>query len=248
MQQTETLAAWLKDAAHIVAFTGAGVSTESDIPDFRSKGGVYESIQRNYGEPPEVLLSHNYFYSHTARFYDYLRKYLLFPDARPSGAHMAFAALERAGRDVTVVTQNIDGLHIKAGSRKVFELHGSVYRSHCTSCSRAFGLADILNGGEVPRCACGGVVKPDVVLYGESLDEATVDGAVRAIARADLLIVAGTSLAVYPAAGLIDYFEGPRLALINKSVTPRDSRAGLCIHAAAGATMRAAMESAGIPM
>lgn len=248
MQPIDTLAAWLKTSSYIVAFTGAGVSTESDIPDFRSAGGVYESIRKAYGEPPEVLLSHTYFLAHPDRFYDYLRQYMLFPDAQPNDAHRAFAALEHAGRCAAVVTQNIDGLHARAGSHIVYELHGSVYRSRCMQCGRAFGLADIETGPGVPRCPCGGLIKPDVVLYGEALDETTVENAVRAISQADLLIVAGTSLAVYPAAGLIDYFSGPHLALINKSETPYDGRAGLCIHAAAGATLRAAMERAGIPM
>lgn len=246
MEEVDTLAAWLKASERIVAFTGAGVSTESDIPDFRSSGGVYESIREQYGQEPEKLLSHDFFMRNPVVFYDYLRRYLVFPDAVPNDAHKAFAMLERQGKRIAVVTQNIDGLHSKAGSQTVFELHGSVYRSHCLSCGKRYGLDVVLAAQSVPRCACGGMIRPDVVLYGEGLDSATVEGAVRAIERADLLIVAGTSLAVYPAAGLIDYFHGAHLVLLNKSETPYDRRADLCIHDAAGATLHAAMERAGL--
>lgn len=246
MEEMETLAAWLKTSERVVAFTGAGVSTESEIPDFRSSGGVYESIRKQYGQEPEVLLSHDFFMQNPAVFYDYLRRYLVFPDAEPNDAHKAFAMLERQGKLSAVVTQNIDGLHRKAGSQTVYELHGSVYRNHCLSCGRRYGLDVVLEAPSVPQCACGGMIRPDVVLYGEGLDSATVEGAVRAIERADLLLVAGTSLAVYPAAGLIDYFHGEHLALLNKSGTPYDRRADLCIRAAAGATLRAAMEQVGL--
>lgn len=244
MEQLQKLAEWLETSNRIVAFTGAGVSTESEIPDFRSAGGVYEAIQKKYRQQPEVLLSHAFFMQHPDVFYDYLREYLVFPDARPNDSHKVFAALERQGKLSAVVTQNIDGLHTKAGSKTVYELHGSVYRNHCMACGKKYGLDAILNTSSVPRCDCGGIIRPDVVLYGEGLDQPTVEGAIHAMEQADLLIVAGTSLAVYPAAGLIDYFRGNHVVLLNKSETPYDRRAALCIHAAAGKTLRAAMELA----
>lgn len=246
LSEMTALSEWLQTSRHIVGFTGAGVSTKSDIPDFRSAGGVYESIQKRYGQKPEVLLSHDFFMQNPAVFYEYLRHYLIFPEAKPNDAHKAFAALERLGKLSAVVTQNIDGLHSKAGSEAVYELHGSVCRNYCMRCGKRYGLETILESSDIPHCACGGMIRPDVVLYGEGLDSATVENAVRAITQADMLIIAGTSLAVYPAAGLIDYFHGRRLVLLNKSETPYDSRAALCIHAAAGVTLRAAMEQAGM--
>ncbi|MFT8888009.1 MAG: NAD-dependent protein deacylase [Ethanoligenens sp.] len=246
MDEITTLADWLMTSQQIVAFTGAGVSTESNIPDFRSAGGVYERIQEKYGREPEVLLSHRFFMQNPKTFFEYLREYLVFPDAEPNDAHRAFAALEREGKLSAVVTQNIDGLHSRAGSKTVYELHGSVYRSYCMSCGKQYSLESVLEASDVPRCMCGGIIRPDVVLYGEGLDSEIVTGAVRAIEQADLLIVAGTSLAVYPAAGLIDYFQGKHLVLLNKSETPHDRRADLCIHAAAGVTLRAALEKAQI--
>ncbi len=247
MDTIATLSDWLKTSRHIVAFTGAGVSTESNIPDFRSSGGVYEAIQKEYGEQPEVLLSHDFFERKPSVFFQYLRRYLIFPDARPNAAHFAFAELERRGTLEAVVTQNIDGLHQKAGSKTVYELHGSVYRNVCVKCGKEYGLEKVLMAPDIPRCACGGIVRPQVVLYGEGLDSRTVEHAVSAIMRADMLIVAGTSLAVYPAAGLIDYYREKRLVLLNKSETPYDSRAALCIHDAAGATLKRAMAAAGMP-
>lgn len=247
MDRIAELAGRIKKASKITAFTGAGVSTESDIPDFRSAGGVYEKISREYGRQPEELLSHGFFMEHPDIFYDYLRKYLIFPDAKPNLGHRTLAALERAGKLVGVVTQNIDGLHQAAGCKKVFELHGSIYRNTCMRCGRKYGLDYILAASGVPRCeSCGGTIKPDVVLYGEQLDDSVVMGAVEAIERADMLLIMGTSLAVYPAAGLIDYFRGDDIALINKSKTPYDGRASLVINDNAGKTLKAAADILGM--
>ena len=246
-EQTKELARLVQGAQRVVAFTGAGVSTESNIPDFRSSGGVYESIEKAYGRPPEVLLSHGFFEEHPDTFYDYLRKYLYFPDARPNMAHKTLAALERVGNLTAVVTQNIDGLHTAAGSKTVCELHGSLYRNCCVRCGKRYELSFVLASRGVPRCtACGGTVRPEVVLYGEPLDEKVVDRAVKEIGRADLLLVMGTSLAVYPAAGLLEYFRGRALVLINKTPTPYDGRADMVIHAAAGATLQAVAEQMGL--
>ena len=201
-------------------------------------------IKDRYGEQPETLLSHEFFMEKPDIFYDYLRKYLIFENAQPNKAHLSFAALEKAGKLLGVVTQNIDGLDSKAGTKAVYELHGSVYRSHCMSCGKKYGLDTIMSSSAIPKCTCGGIIKPDVVLYGEGLNEETVEGAIGAISKADMMIVAGTSLAVYPAAGLIDYFEGNKLVLINKSSTPYDSRAQLRLYDAVGKTMDAAMREA----
>lgn len=247
MDSIKELAELLRSARHIVAFTGAGVSTESNIPDFRSAGGVYDAIQKKYGQPAEVLLSHSFFEAHPDVFFDYLRKYLIFPDAQPNDAHRMLARLEHAGKLTAVVTQNIDGLHTKAGSRKVCELHGCLSRNYCVKCRRAYDLDFVCRAEGVPHCTvCGGIVRPDIVLYEEALDERVVDDAVAHIAAADLMLVMGTSLAVYPAAGLLNYFRGDKLVLINRTPTPYDSRAQLIIHEAAGKTMRAAVEAAGI--
>lgn len=247
MDLIEQLAGLLRSARHIVAFTGAGVSTESNIPDFRSAGGVYDSIRRKYGQPAEVLLSHSFFEAHPDVFFDYLKKYLIFPDARPNDAHLTLARLEREGKLTAVVTQNIDGLHTRAGSRKVCELHGCLARNYCVRCHRAYDLDFVCKIDGVPHCTeCGGIVRPDIVLYEEALDERVVDDAVAHIAAADLMLVMGTSLAVYPAAGLLNYFRGDTLVLINRTPTPYDGRAQLIIHEAAGKTMRAAVEAAGI--
>lgn len=247
MDTIQELAKLLQTSRRIVAFTGAGVSTESNIPDFRSAGGVYDSIRREYGRPPEVLLSHSFFESHPDIFFDYLRKYLIFPDARPNDAHLTLAQLEHGGRLTAVVTQNIDGLHTKAGSRKVCELHGCLARNYCVKCRRAYDLDYILAAKGIPHCeSCGGIVRPDIVLYEEALDERVVEDAVAHIAAADLMLVMGTSLAVYPAAGLLNYFRGEHLVLINRTPTPYDGRAQLIIHQAAGQTMRAALDAAAI--
>ena len=231
----ETLQRWVDESSSIVFFGGAGVSTESGLPDFRSVDGLYH---QHYAEPPETILSHSYFMHNTEGFYRFYREKMLFPDAQPNEAHRKLAQLEAAGKLAAVVTQNIDGLHQKAGSKTVYELHGSVSRNHCTRCGRFYTLEEVMAAEGVPRCACGGIIKPDVVLYEEALDEDTVAGAVRAIRRADLLIVAGTSLVVYPAAGLIRYYRGDKLVLINLQPTPADGIANLVIHDKVGRVLK----------
>ncbi len=199
--EIERLKRAIDSSKRIVFLGGAGVSTESGIPDFRSKDGIFEAIRR-YGHPPETLLSHDFFLSHSDTFYHYYRAMLVYPNAKPNAAHEALAELEHRGKLIAVVTQNIDGLHQKAGSENVLELHGSVWRNSCMACGKQYALHDIINDEGVPKCGCGGVVKPDVVLYGEMLDDAVVDASIRSIRMADLLIVGGTSLTVYPAASL----------------------------------------------
>ena len=216
----------------IVFFGGAGVSTESGIPDFRSVDGLYH---QKYDYPPETILSHTFFVRHTGEFYRFYRDKMLELDAQPNAAHRKLAELEQAGRLTGVVTQNIDGLHQKAGSRKVFELHGSVHRNYCTKCGAFYDAAYIKASSGIPHCEkCGGVIKPDVVLYEEGLDQDVIEGAVRAIAEADVLIVGGTSLVVYPAAGLVQYFRGDKIVLVNKGATPMDRKADLLIQAPIG--------------
>ena len=224
----------IDDSKSIVFFGGAGVSTESGIPDFRSVDGLYN---QKYDVPPEVILSHTYYVRHTEKFYDFYRDKMLFLNAKPNKAHLKLAQLERAGKLGAVVTQNIDGLHQKAGSKTVYELHGSVHRNYCTKCGKCYNAEYILNGKGVPTCDCGGTIKPDVVLYEEGLDEQTVTGVVNAIRSCDTLIVAGTSLTVYPAAGMINYFRGNELVLINKDPTAADSCANLVIHGKVGETL-----------
>ena len=226
MTERETLKQWLSESDNIVFFGGAGVSTESKIPDFRSTDGLYN---QQYAYPPETILSHTFYMRRPEEFYRFYRNKMLFPDAEPNRAHKALAKLEQEGRLRAVITQNIDGLHQKAGSREVLELHGSVLRNYCTKCGKFYGLEAVLESEGVPRCTCGGVIKPDVVLYEEGLDQHTLQKAVYYISNADVLIIGGTSLTVYPAAGLIDYYGGKKLVLINKSVTPMDSRADLVI-------------------
>ena len=226
MTERETLKQWLSESENIVFFGGAGVSTESKIPDFRSTDGLYN---QQYAYPPETILSHTFYMRRPEEFYRFYRNKMLFPDAEPNRAHKALAKLEQEGRLRPVITQNIDGLHQKAGSREVLELHGSVLRNYCTKCGKFYGLEAVLESEGVPRCTCGGVIKPDVVLYEEGLDQHTLQKAVYYISNADVLIIGGTSLTVYPAAGLIDYYGGKKLVLINKSVTPMDSRADLVI-------------------
>lgn len=234
----------IKKSKRIVFFGGAGVSTESGIPDFRSENGLYQA-QTKYGHSPEEMLSHSFFTNHTETFYDYYKSNLLYPEVQPNKAHYALAKLEEQGKLKAVVTQNIDGLHQLAGSKKVFELHGSVLRNHCTRCHTFYCMEYIMKpeschtdenpNSTIPHCIkCGGVIKPDVVLYEEPLDQEVMEGAVEAIASADMLIVGGTSLVVYPAAGLINYFRGDNLVLINKSATPYDNRANLVIQDAIG--------------
>ena len=225
------LQAVIDGAENIVFFGGAGVSTESGIPDFRSVDGLYH---QKYDYPPETILSHSFFESHTKEFFDFYREKMLFLDAKPNAAHRKLAELERAGKLKAVVTQNIDGLHTLAGSKNVFELHGSVHRNYCRNCRKFYTAEQIRKSKGVPTCDCGGVIKPDVVLYEEPLDEACTRGAVKAIAAADALIVAGTSLTVYPAAGFLNYFRGRHLVLINRDATPYDDMATLALHEKVG--------------
>ncbi len=240
----ERLRKIFENSSSIVFFGGAGVSTESNIPDFRSETGLYHAKQE-YGRSPEEMLSHTFFMNHTETFFDYYKKNLIYRDAKPNKAHLALAKLEREGRLKAVVTQNIDGLHQAAGSKVVYELHGTVHKNTCMRCGAHYSLdyimdpANCLNKdgtqGIVPRCEkCGGIVKPDVVLYEESLDSDCIEGAVDAIRKADTLVIGGTSLAVYPAAGFINYFRGDNMILINKSQTPYDSHADLVINDAIG--------------
>ncbi|WP_142112270.1 NAD-dependent deacylase [Rarobacter incanus] len=267
------LAAVIDASQRIVFFGGAGVSTESGIPDFRSEAGLYKA-QREYGYRPEVILSADFFAAQPETFFRYYFENLIYPNARPNAAHRALASLERRGRLLAVVTQNIDGLHQAAGSKAVWELHGSVHRNYCVQCHRPYSLADVMNaagvsaadlggsrtheakqqphdgqephsqqphdgqqphspqphGVRVPRCACGGIIRPDVVLYGEGLDSETLDGAARSVRNCDTLIIGGTSLAVYPAAGLVQLFRGDNLVLINLTKTPADQMADLVLH------------------
>ena len=236
-QNVQQLHELLKHSSHIVFFGGAGVSTASNIPDFRSDEGLYSGReQKKYPYPPETMLSHTFFVRHTEQFFEYYFDKMVYPDAKPNPAHIALAKLEEMGRLSAVITQNIDGLHQQAGSRRVYELHGSVHRNTCQHCGKHYSLQEMLQwkGKGVPRCSCGGVIKPDVVLYEESLDSQTISDAVYAISHADVLIIGGTSLAVYPAAGMIDYFRGSHLVLINRSSTPRDSQADLIINDSIG--------------
>lgn len=218
----------------IVFFGGAGVSTESGIPDFRSVDGLYH---QKYPWPPEEILSHTFYVRHPEEFFRFYRDKMLALDAEPNAAHRKLAELEEAGRLTAVVTQNIDGLHTKAGSKKVFELHGSVWRNYCERCGKSWSPEYIRDSKGVPCCTCGGRIKPDVVLYEEGLDQAVLSGAVSAIRQADLMIVAGTSLTVYPAAGLLQYFRGSHLVLINRDPTPFDGSADLVLHEKVGAVL-----------
>lgn len=227
MQKIEQLQEWVKQSSRIVFFGGAGVSTESGIPDFRSVDGLYH---QQYDEAPETILSHSYFLTNPEEFFRFYRSKMLAPDAQPNAAHRKLAELEQKGKLLAVVTQNIDGLHQKAGSQRVLELHGSVHRNTCQLCGKQYDLSQILQTQGVPRCCCGGIIKPEVVLYGEPLDESVVRQSIAAIQAADLMIVGGTSLVVYPAAGLVDYYSGRHLVLINKEETPLDTRADLVLH------------------
>ena len=231
MTNLEILSQWVGESRRIVAFTGAGCSTESGIPDFRSTDGLYH---QQYDYPPETILSHTFYKSNPEEFWRFYRDKMLYLDAEPNPAHRKLAQLEQAGKVRAVITQNIDGLHQKAGSKNVLELHGSVHRNHCQRCGKFYSAEDILATTGVPRCTCGGIVKPDVVLYEESLDEKTITASLEAIAQADMLMVAGTSLTVYPAAGLIRYYPGNRLVLINRDETPYDSMAKLVFHDSLG--------------
>ena len=230
-ERVDLLEQWIKESDNVVFFGGAGVSSESGIPDFRSVDGLYN---QQYDYPPETIISHSFYRKNPEEFYRFYKNKMLFPDAQPNAAHKALAKLEQQGKVRAVITQNIDGLHQAAGSKEVLELHGSVHRNYCTRCGKFFGLSDILGMNGVPRCECGGIIKPDVVLYEEGLDQETLQKAVRYIQNAEILIIGGTSLTVYPAAGLIDYYRGKKLVLINKTATPMDERADLVISAPIG--------------
>ena len=231
MTETEQLQKIVDESNNIVFFGGAGVSTESGIPDFRSVDGLYNQV---YDYPPETILSHTFYMRNTKEFYRFYRDNMLCLDAKPNKAHIALAKLESMGKLKAVITQNIDGLHQMAGSKEVLELHGSVLRNYCRKCHKFYDAEYILNSNDVPRCECGGDIKPDVVLYEEGLDNTVMSKSLKYISEADVLIIGGTSLAVYPAAGLIDYYRGNKLILINKSVTPMDNRADLLVHGSIG--------------
>ena len=239
MADIEKLQELIDSSNKIVFFGGAGVSTESGIPDFRSVDGLYN---QQYKYPPETMLSHSFYVSHKDEFYEFYREKLLLkvvgtpkePKAEPNAAHKFLAELEKAGKLSAVVTQNIDGLHQAAGSKNVYELHGSVLRNYCQKCGKLYSAEDIFNSNGVPKCSCGGDIKPDVVLYEEGLDNDIMSGAVRAISEADMLIIGGTSLVVYPAAGLIDYYRGNKLVLINRDATARDGAADYVFHGKIG--------------
>ncbi|MCC8135407.1 MAG: NAD-dependent protein deacylase [Ruminococcus sp.] len=231
MDKIEQFLDIIGNSRNIVFFGGAGVSTESGIPDFRSVDGLYN---QQYDYPPEQILSHTFFMNKTEEFYRFYRNKMLCLDAKPNTAHIKLAGLEKKGVLSAVVTQNIDGLHQAAGSRRVYELHGSVHRNYCMNCHKSYDAQFILSSEGVPKCSCGGIIKPDVVLYEEALDDSTVTGAVQAIADADTLIIGGTSLNVYPASGLIRYFRGNHLVIINMSPTPTDKNADLLIHGKIG--------------
>ena len=230
-QEIEKLQQIIDDSSHIVFFGGAGVSTESGIPDFRSAEGIYH---QKYKISPEQIVSHSFFMQYPEEFYAFYKSKMMFLDAKPNLAHRKLAELEAAGKLSAVVTQNIDGLHQAAGSKTVYELHGSIHRNYCRKCGKFYDAAYVKQAEGVPRCACGGMIKPDVVLYEEGLDSGVISGAVQAISQADTLIIGGTSLVVYPAAGFIDYFHGKHLVVINKSETAKSVRAELSISAPIG--------------
>lgn len=236
MSKINQLQEIIDSSDNIVFFGGAGVSTESGIPDFRSESGIFKSLEK-YGDTPENLVSHSYYLDHTEEFFNYYKENLIFKEAEPNPAHLKLAELEKAGKLKAVITQNIDGLHQKAGSENVLELHGSIHRNYCQICNKEYGLNHILESDGIPRCECGGIVKPDVVLYEEPLNNAALNFSADYISQADTLIIGGTSLVVYPAAGLINYFSGSNLVLINKSETPYDSYASLVINDAIGETL-----------
>ena len=243
-EQRKKLAELLRGSDNIVFFGGAGVSTASNIPDFRSANGLFhQKLHRTLS--PEEMVSRTFYERYPEDFFDFYKKYLVYPEAEPNDCHKALAKLEQMGKLKAVVTQNIDGLHQKAGSKVVYELHGSVLRNYCTRCHKFYGVDAILEADGVPHCECGGVIKPDVVLYEESLDDTVINKAVSAIAKADTLIIGGTSLIVYPAAGLIQYYRGRKLVLINKSVTQADSYAQLVIHDDIASVMKDAVDALG---
>lgn len=240
MNRVEKFKDIIDKSKSIVFFGGAGVSTESNIPDFRSESGGLYKTKNKYSYPPEIMLSHSFFMEHTEDFFDFYKAKMIYKEAKPNDAHMALAELEKRGKLKAVITQNIDGLHQLAGSKNVLELHGSVLRNYCTECEKSFGLDYVYYSKElIPHCDhCGGVVKPDVVLYEESLDMNVMYSAIKHIQEADTLIIGGTSLVVYPAAGLVQYFNGKNLVLINKDVTPYDSKADLVINDKIGKVLK----------
>lgn len=229
----------IDESDNIVFFGGAGVSTESGVPDFRSVDGLYN---QDYDYPPETILSHTFYRRNPNEFFRFYRNKMLLPDVKPNTAHKVLAKLEEVGKLKAVITQNIDGLHQVAGSKTVYELHGSVHRNHCQQCKKFYGFDEVYKMKGVPKCECGGIIKPDVVLYEEGLDERTIQLSVSAISKADVLIIGGTSLAVYPAAGLVDYFRGKRLVLINKSKTQKEQRADLVINEPIGEVLGQVVE------
>ncbi|MBE6065989.1 NAD-dependent protein deacylase [Clostridium cochlearium] len=238
MDNTEKLKDLIKSSSNIVFFGGAGVSTESNIPDFRSEQGLYKT-KNSFSYPPEVMLSHSFFIEHTEDFFNFYREKMIYKNAKPNSAHYALAKLEQVGKLKAVITQNIDGLHQLAGSKNVIELHGGIGKNYCMNCNKAFDLNYILNSKEViPKCdICGGIVKPDVVLYEEPLNMDNINNAIRYVEESDVLIIGGTSLIVYPAANLIHYYKGNKLVLINKSSTPYDTKAQIVIHDKIGAVL-----------
>lgn len=227
MDKMEQLQKMIDESSRIVFFGGAGVSTESNIPDFRSADGLY---RQKYRYSPEQIVSHSFFLQHTAEFYDFYKEKMMFLDAKPNKAHLKLAELEAAGKLSAVVTQNIDGLHQAAGSKNVLELHGSILRNYCMKCRKTYSAEYVKSSEGIPTCTCGGTIRPDVVLYEEGLDSAVIQKSILAISEADMLIIGGTSLVVYPAAGFVDYFRGKHLVLINKDATARDVGAELTIH------------------
>ena len=238
MNQIEALQKMIDESKRIVFFGGAGVSTESNIPDFRSADGLY---QERYHYPPEQVVSHTFFMKKTELFYDFYKNKMMFLDAKPNKAHLQLAKLEQMGKLSAVITQNIDGLHQMAGSQKVLELHGSIHRNYCMKCGRFYDAKYVKESHGIPRCDCGGMIKPDVVLYEEGLDDAVIREAVREIREADMLIIGGTSLVVYPAAGFVDYFHGKHLVVLNKSATSKDAFADLCIQEPIGEVLGSIM-------
>ena len=238
-EKLEKLKEIINNSKYLVFFGGAGVSTDSGVPDFRSVDGLYN---QKYDYPPETILSHTFFMRKTEEFYKFYRDKLLIHNIEPNKAHLSLAKMEKLGILKAVVTQNIDGLHQKAGSKAVYELHGSVHRNYCMKCGKFYDLEQVENNELVPRCKCGGIIKPDVVLYEEGLDDKTVTGAINHIANADTLIIGGTSLAVYPAAGLIRYFNGKNLVLINKQKTPMDENCSLVINDSIGKVLGYCMD------
>lgn len=235
-KEKERMQEIIDDSSNIVFFGGAGVSTESGIPDFRSADGLY---RQSYKYSPEQIVSHTFFVNHTEEFYDFYKEKMMFLDAEPNAAHRKLAELETAGKLSAVITQNIDGLHQAAGSRHVLELHGSIHRNYCQKCGKFYDAAYVKGSEGVPRCECGGLIKPDVVLYEEGLDSGIINESIRAISEADTLIIGGTSLVVYPAAGFIDYFRGKHLVVINKSATAREVGAELTVSAPIGEVLEA---------